>query len=186
MYVVEHLGDRQAVLVFDETGFLKKGPKSVGVQRQDSGTAGRVENCPIGVFWAYVSPNGRTCIDRELYVPKTWADDPARRREAGMPGEVTFATKPQLAQRMLVRALSAGVRVPWVTGDDVYGSDPALRCWQAEEHQGDVLAVRRNERVWSSTGARLPDVTVAERAATRAPRQWQRLSAGDGATGPRL
>jgi SRSO17 transposase len=186
MDVVEHLGDPPAVLVFDETGFLNKGPKSVGVQRQYSGTAGRVDNGQIGGFLASASPTGRTCIDRELYVPKTWADDPARRREAGMPGEVTCATTPQLAQRMLARALSAGVRVPWVTGEEVYGRDPALRCWLEEEHQGSVLAVRRNELVWSSTGARRQDVTVAELAATRAPRQWQRLSAGDGAKGPRL
>src|SRR5262245_30358358 len=126
-YVLEHLRDPRAVLVIDETGVLKQGMKSVGVKRQYSGTAGRVENCQIGVFLAYASPQGRTFSDRELYLPRTWADDLARRREAGVPAAVTFATKPQLAQRMLARALTAGVRVPWVTGDEVYGSDPALR-----------------------------------------------------------
>ena len=118
-YVLEHLHDPQAVLVFDETGFLKKGTKSVGVQRQYSGTAGRIENCQIGVFLAYASATGRTFIDRELYLPQSWAEAWDRRREAGVPDEVTFATKPQLAQRMLARARAAGVRVPWVTADAV-------------------------------------------------------------------
>jgi SRSO17 transposase len=185
-YVVEHLADPQAVLVFDETGFLKKGIKSVGVQRQYSGTAGRVENCQIGVFLAYASSTGRTFIDRELYVPKTWAHDLARRQEAGVPDEVAFATKPQLAQRLLARALTAGVRVPWVTGDEVYGSDPGLRRWLEEEQQAYVLAVRSNERVWCSTGARVRHGTVAALTATIAPQAWQRLSAGEGAKGPRL
>jgi SRSO17 transposase len=185
-YVVEHMADPQAVLVFDETGFLKKGLKSVGVQRQYSGTAGRVENCQIGVFLAYASPQGRTFIDRELYLPKTWADDVARRREAGVPAEVTFATKPQLAQRMLGRALTAEIRVPWVTGDEVYGSDPHLRRWLEETRQSYVLAVRSNERVWMSTGARLRHVTVAQLVATLPPGHWRRLSAGDGTKGPRL
>src|ERR1051325_9297460 len=108
-YVVEHLGDAQAVLVVDETGFLKKGPKSVGVQRQYSGTAGRIENCQIGVFLAYASPKGRTFLDRELYLPKEWACDLARRTEAGVPEAVTFATKPEIARRMLERAFTAGV-----------------------------------------------------------------------------
>src|SRR5438477_768087 len=120
-YVVEQLGEAHAVLVVDETGFLKKGPKSVGVQRQYSGTAGRIENCQIGVFLAYASSKGRTFLDRELYLPKEWAADLARREEAGVPADVEFATKPQLAQRMLSRALAAGVPAAWVTGDEVYG-----------------------------------------------------------------
>lgn len=118
-YVVEHVADPQAVVVCDATGFLKKGIKSVGVQRQYSGTAGRVENGQSGVFVAYASPQGRPFIDRELDVPRTWADDSAQRRDAGVPEEVTFATKPQLAQRMLARAVTEGVCVPWVTGDEV-------------------------------------------------------------------
>src|SRR5215216_4794794 len=117
-YVVEHLGDEQAVLVVDETGFLKKGTKSVGVQRQYSGTAGRIENCQIGVFLAYASPQGRTFLDRELYLPKEWATDTARREEAAVPATVEFQTKPQLARAMLERALVAGVPFAWVTGDE--------------------------------------------------------------------
>ncbi len=186
VYVLEHLRDPQAVLVIDETGFLKKGTKSVGVQRQYSGTAGRVENCQIGVFLAYASLKGRTFIDRELYLPQSWAKDGDRRREAGVPDAVPFATKPQLARCMLARALAAGVRVPWVTADEVYGSDPGLRHWLEEQHQPFVLAVRRNERLWISTGARLRQRTAAEVATAIPPRHWQRLSAGQGAKGPRL
>src|SRR5688500_18819571 len=116
MYVVEHLGDEQAVLVVDETGFLKKGTKSVGVQRQYSGTAGRIENCQIGVFLAYAAPGGRAFLDRALYLPEGWAADAARRRAAGVPAEVAFRTKPELARAMLARALDAGVPAGWVTG----------------------------------------------------------------------
>ncbi len=185
-YVLEHVADPQAVLVFDETGFLTKGLQSVGVQRQYSGTAGRIENCQIGVFLAYASPKGRTFIDRELYVPKTWAADADRRQEAGVPAEVTFATKPQLAQRMLARALTAGMRVPWVTGDEVYGSDPRLRGWLEAQRPPYVLAVRSHARGWISTGARLRQLTAAQVAARMRGRDWQRLSAGDGAKGPRI
>lgn len=185
-YVLEYLPDLQAVLVFDETGFLKKGTKSVGVQRQYSGTAGRVENCQIGVFLAYASPQGRTFIDRELYLPRSWTEDGERRRGAGVPDEVTFATKPQLAQRMFIRALAAGVRVPWLTADEVYGSDPELRRLLEDRRQPYVLAVRSNERVWISTGARLRRVTAAQIAARVRRRDWQRLSAGAGTKGPRL
>ena len=122
-YVVEHLGDAAAVLVVDETGFLKKGATSVGVQRQYSGTAGRVENCQVGVFLAYAAPAGRAFLDRELYLPEAWAADAARREEAGVPVEAGFRTKPQLARAMLARALDAAVPAGWVTGDEVYGGD---------------------------------------------------------------
>src|SRR3712207_6729809 len=128
-YVVAQLGDADAVLVLDETGFVKKGTKSVGVQRQYSGTAGRRENCQIGVFLGYASARGRTFLDRELYLPKEWADDPARRHAAGVPGEVTFATKPELARRVLERAVAAGVPAAWVTGDEIYGDTTDLRHW---------------------------------------------------------
>jgi len=124
-YVVEHLGDPSGVLVIDETGFLKKGTKSAGVQRQYSGTAGRIENCQIGVFVAYASPRGHALIDRELYLPESWTEDRPRCREAGVPDRVEFHTKPQLARRMLARALDAGVPVAWVTADEVYGQDGA-------------------------------------------------------------
>ncbi|MGH8059162.1 MAG: IS701 family transposase [Candidatus Entotheonellia bacterium] len=185
-YVLEELPDPQAVLVLDETGFLKKGTKSVGVQRQYSGTAGRVENCQMGVFLAYASATGRTFIDRELYLPQSWVEDVNRRREAGVPDEVAFATKPQLGQRMLARALRAGVRVAWITGDEVYGSDPDLRRWLQAQGQPYVLAVRSNEWVWISTGAGVRQRTAAQ-LATRLPSgAWQRWSAGAGAKGPRL
>jgi SRSO17 transposase len=185
-YVVEHLGDPQAVLVVDETGFLKKGTKSVGVQRQYSGTAGRIENCQIGVFLAHASPGGRTFLDRELYLPAGWADDAARRAEAGVPAAVPFRTKPQLAQRMLARALDAGVPASWVTGDEVYGGDRRLRQWLEERQVPHVLAVKRSEPLWAMT-ERGPAQVPAELLAVAIPAaDWQRRSAGDGAKGPRL
>jgi len=126
-YVVERLGDVGAVLVVDETGFLKKGTTSVGVQRQYSGTAGKVDNCQLGVFLAYASPRGRAFIDRELYLPECWTDDPPRCRAARVPEQVGFRTKPQLAQLMLERALDAGVPASWVTADEVYGGSRTPR-----------------------------------------------------------
>jgi len=126
-YVVEQLGDPEAVLVLDETGFVKKGEKSAGVQRQYSGTAGRVENCQIGVFLGYASRHGRALIDRALYLPEGWAGDAGRRAGAGVPREIAFTTKPKLGAAMLERALDAGVPCAWVTGDSVYGADRALR-----------------------------------------------------------
>src|SRR5919107_687162 len=140
-YVVEQLGDPGAVLVLDETGFVKKGVKSAGVQRQYSGTAGRIENCQIGVFLAYAGVKGHTLIDRALYLPESWAGDPRRREEAGMPDEVTFATKPKLGRAMLEQAFRAGVPCSWVTGDSVYGADDALRRKIEDEGRGYVLAV---------------------------------------------
>jgi SRSO17 transposase len=128
-YVVEQLGDPGAVLVVDETGFLKKGTTSVGVQRQYSGTAGKVDNCQLGVFLAYASPKGRAMIDRELYLPEGWTEDAPRCRAAKVPEWVGFRTKPQLAQVMLERALDAGVPAAWVTADEAYGGNPALRAW---------------------------------------------------------
>ena len=128
-YVIGHLADADAVLVVDETGFLKKGNKSVGVQRQYSGTAGRIENSQIGVFLAYACGKGRALLDRELYLPQVWTEDRERRREAGVPEEVAFRTKPQLAQLMLERAVESGVPFGWVAGDEVYGSDRNLRLW---------------------------------------------------------
>jgi SRSO17 transposase len=128
-YVTHHLGDPQAVLIIDETGFLKKGEKSAGVQRQYSGTAGRIENCQIGVFLAYASPRGRTFLDRALYLPQQWAENSERRQAAGVPAEVQFATKPYLARQMIERALQAGVPCKWVTGRQVKRS-PRINCPQ--------------------------------------------------------
>ena len=151
-YVVEHLGDPGGVLVVDETGFLKKGTKSAGVQRQYSGTAGRIENCQVGVFLAYASAKGRALLDRELYLPEEWAADPtARGRGARGRRRSAFATKPQLARRMLERALDAGVPAGWVTGDEVYGGDGRLRPgWNAADWPY-VLAVKATQPLWAAT-----------------------------------
>src|ERR687884_1716599 len=140
-YVVAHLGDADGVLVLDETGFVKKGTKSVGVQRQYSGTAGRVENCQVGVFLGYASRKGHALIDRALYLPEGWAGDAGRRAEAGVPGGITFATRPKLGRAVLERALDAGVPCAWVTGDGVYGADHALRRAIEARRRGYVLAV---------------------------------------------
>lgn len=186
-YVVEHLGDPDAVLVVDETGFIKKGTKSAGVQRQYSGTAGRRENCQIGVFLVYAAARGAALLDRALYVPRSWTDDPDRCRAAGIPTEVSFQTKPQLAQAMLARALDAGVPCGWVTGDEVYGNDRLLRRFLEERERAFVLAIRRDELLWLWTPEEGYDQLAAEElAAALAPEDWQRLSAGDGEKGPRL
>src|ERR687894_598833 len=177
-YVAEHLGDPDAVLVLDETGFLKKGDKSAGVQRQYSGTAGRIENCQIGVFLGYASRHGHALIDRALYLPEVWANDPARRGGAGVPENTVFATKPQLGRQMLTRAFAAEVPCRWVTGDSVYGADYALRRCIEKSGRGYVLAVTSRQRLGFKTVADwLEDVPAGT---------WRRLSAGDGAKGPRL
>src|SRR6185369_10754162 len=147
-YVTHHLGDPEAVLIIDETGFLKKGTQSAGVQRQYSGTAGRIENCQVGVFLAYASPKGRALVDRELYLSKSWTEDTARCRAAGIPDGITFQTKPQLGRRMLERALEAKLPVRWVTGDEVYGGDVRLRVWLEEHDLAHVLAIKRSEPLW--------------------------------------
>src|SRR5215208_6231666 len=128
-YLLEHLADPAGVLVVDETGDLKKGRHTVGVQRQYTGTAGQVDNAQVAVYLAYAADAGHGVIDRELYLPQGWIDDPARCRAAGVPDQVGFATKPELARRMLERALEAGVPASWVTADEVYGNSPALRGW---------------------------------------------------------
>jgi SRSO17 transposase len=185
-YVLEHMGDPEAVLVIDETGFLKKGIKSAGVKRQYSGTAGRIENCQIGVFVAYASPKGYTFLDRELYLPKEWASDLPRWRDAGIPDEVEFATKPKLAQRMLERAFSAGVPAAWVTGDEVYGGDRRLRIWLEQQERPFVLAVPCDEPLWCNRGRGPEQIRADEIVQLLAPTAWQRLSAGEGTKGPRL
>ena len=185
-YVVEHLGDGDGVLVVDETGFIKKGKKSVGVQRQYSGTAGRIRNPQIGVFLAYASAKGRTLLDRELYLPQVWADDRERRREAGVPEDTVFRTKGQLAQAMLERALDSGVPFSWFTGDEVYGSDRKLRLWLEQECVPHVLAIKRNEKLWALT-ERGPLQVRADRLAPQVDEAgWVRCSAGNGAKGPRV
>jgi SRSO17 transposase len=181
-YVVEHLGDPEAVLVIDETGFLKKGTKSVGVARQYSGTAGRIETCQIGVFLAYASPQGHAFLDRALYLPKSWAEDAGRREAAGVPQEVTFATKGELARTMLARAFAADVPAAWVTGDEVYGNDGALRRWLEGQQRPYVLAVARAHAVWHQ-GVQVR----VEALLTEVPEDsWQRLDVGAGSKGPRV
>jgi SRSO17 transposase len=180
-YVIEHLGAVNAVLVIDETGFLKKGRHSAGVARQYSGTAGRIENCQIGVFVAYASHHGQVLLDRELYLPKEWTDDPARCRQLRIPEDRRFATKPKLAQQMLARAFAAGVPATWVTGDSVYGDDRRLRMWLESCPQAYVLAVSGKEYVWLNWQQRQVKTILA----TLPDEGWTRLSAGDGARGPR-
>ena len=177
-YVAEHLGDPDAVLVLDETGFLKKGDKSAGVQRQYSGTAGRIENCRVGVFLGYASRHGRALIDRALYLPERWTGAAARRAAAGVPEEIAFATKPKLGLAMLDRALEAGLLFAWVTGDSVYGADHRIRRRLEARGRGYVLAV--------TSGQRLGFVRVGKWLAKVPPGGWRRLGAGDGAKGPRL
>jgi SRSO17 transposase len=180
-YVIQHLGDPDGVLVIDETGFLKKGHHSAGVARQYSGTAGRIENCQIGVFLGYASRLGQTLLDRELYLPKEWTDEPARCQRAGIPQGRRFATKPQLARQMLARALAAGVPARWVTGDSVYGDDRRLRMGLEAHPQAYVLAVSGKECVWLGWQQRQVKTLLA-----RLPAEgWTRLSAGNGAKGPR-
>ncbi len=176
-YVVEHLGDDGAVLVLDETGFLKKGTKSAGVQRQYTGTAGRIENAQVGVFLGYAGRHGRALLDRALYLPKEWAESTERRTEAHIPDAVVFTTKPKLGLAMLERARGAGVPFAWVAGDSVYGADHAIRRWAERHQRGYVLAVTSGQRL----GLR-PVTTWIEGLPEGA---WQRLSAGEGAKGPR-
>jgi SRSO17 transposase len=181
-YVAEHLGHADGVLIVDETGFVKKGVRSVGVQRQYSGTAGRVENCQLGVFLAYASPIGRALVDRELYLPKSWTADRQRCDQAGVPAGVGFATKPQLAQAMLARALDAGIPAQWITADEAYGQDSKFRMFCDRRRVGYVVAVPRNQQIGLGVGTTRID-TLAGQAPDEA---WKRLSAGAGSKGPRL
>jgi SRSO17 transposase len=180
-YGIEHLGNPHGVVVIDETGFLKKGRHSVGVARQYSGTAGRVENCQIGVFLAYASACGHALLDRELYLPKEWAQDRERCTRAGIPPERTFATKPELARRMLERVFEAGVPAAWVTGDSVYGDDRRLRMWLEAHERAYVLAVSGKEYVWLGWRQRQVKTILAALPAD----DWTRHSAGAGTKGPR-
>lgn len=185
-YVVEHLGDRAGVLVVDETGFLKKGIKSAGVARMYSGTAGRVENCQIGVFLGYATAAGRTFLDRELYLPKVWAEDRPRRTEARVGEDVEFATKPELAMRMIARAIDADVPAGWVTGDEVYGQHSGLRRMLEERQMPYVLAVPVNQRVIATVAGRVAELRADALATMLATQAWKKISAGAGSKGPRL
>jgi SRSO17 transposase len=181
-YLVEHIGDDDAVLIADETGFLKKGVRSAGVQRQYSGTAGRTDNCQIGTFLCYASTKGRALVDRELYVPVSWTNDRPRCQAAAIPDEVEFATKPQQAQAMLERAIAAKVPFSWFTADEAYGQNPGLRRWLEKQDVAYVMATRRDDEVASGlfTTTRLDELVAKLR-----PGAWVRMSCGDGAHGPR-
>jgi len=180
-YGIEHLGDPHGVVVIDETGFLKKGRHSVGVARQYSGTAGRVEHCQIGVFLAYASAWGHALLDRALYLPKEWAQDRERCTRAGMPQERAVATKPELARRMLERVFKAGGPAAWVSGDSVYGDDRRRRIGLEAHERAYVLAVSGKEYVWLGWRQRQVKTILAALPAD----DWTRHSAGAGSKGPR-
>jgi SRSO17 transposase len=181
-FVVERLGPG-GVLIVDETGFIKKGTRSAGVARQYTGTTGKIDNCQIGVFCAYATAAGRALIDRELYLPRAWTEDRDRARAAGIDDDVGFATKPELARRMLIRALDAGVPADWLSADEVYGQDKRLRVWCEQHGLPYVLATRSNDTVatidWRQRRVR---ALIAEIPAEA----WARRSAGAGAHGLRL
>jgi len=184
-YVVENLATDDAVLVIDETGFLKQGKASCGVSRQYTGSAGKITNCQIGVFAAYVSARGHAFIDRALYLPKSWTGDPARLAATHVPETVTFATKPAQAVQMIWRALAADVPFTWVAADAVYGVgdvEQALR----RACKGYVLGVKSDHHFVSWVGKPPVAGTAAEIARDLKPEAWQRLSAGEGTKGARL
>jgi SRSO17 transposase len=182
-YVAARMGDPAAVLAIDETGFLKKGRMSAGVARMYTGTAGRVENCQVGVFAAYVTPDGgRALIDRELYLPEKWTDDRDRCRAAGIGDDVAFATKPELGRKIIERARDAGIPFAWVTADEAYGGNPALRKWLEEQAIPFVMAVACDARIATAAGSKRAD----ELAALVPGEGWHRLSCADGSKGPRL
>src|SRR4051794_20558900 len=184
-YALESRADQEAVLVLDETGFLKQGESSCGVARQYTGSAGKVTNCQVGVFAAYVSPHGHAFVDRALYLPKAWTDDPARLLAAHVPPEVTFATKPRLALAMIERAIAAEVPFAWVAADSVYGVgevETALR----RAGKGYVLGVNATQPFNSWIGKPVVAGTAEEIAKGLEPTAWQRLSAGEGTKGLRF
>ena len=180
-YVVEQLGEAEGVLVVDETGFLKQGDHSVGVQVQYSGTAGGTANSQVGVFLVYAGSQGHTFLDRALYLPRSWTDDRERCQAAGVPDEVEFATKPELALEMLQRVIDRGVPCRWVTGDSVYGNGMIIRGWLESLPLGYVLGVSRNDTVIDRWPERVK--TLLDQLPQAG---WQRLSAGTGSKGERL
>ena len=180
-YVSEHLGKEEGIFIVDETGFLKKGNKSAGVQRQYSGTAGRIENSQIGVFLGYKTLKGHTLIDRELYIPKSWINDRERCQEAGIPEIVNFQTKPQLARKMLENAFSNGVPGKWIAGDEVYGNNGDLRHWLESEHRSYVLAVACDTYICKG----FEQMRIDSLMRSIPQESWKRLSAGEGSKGHR-
>ena len=187
-YVVEHLADDESILIVDETGFIKKGEKSVGVKRQYTGTVGKRENCQVGVFLAYASGRGQAFIDRELYLPEEWVEDKERREQAGVPEEVGMRTKPELAKAILQRALEAGVKAAWVVADSVYGDSRRLGMFLEDREQPYVLAVSGKAYVWAGLRQhRVGEVLQALGPGELLPEEgFRRISVGDGSKGPRL
>jgi SRSO17 transposase len=185
-YAVASLGDADGVLIVDETGFIKKGDHSAGVARQYSGTAGRIENCQVGVFLAYASRFGQTLIDRRLYLPESWTEDRARCARASIPETVAFATKPKMARAMIEAALDAGVPCAYVLGDSVYGADSSLRRMLENRHQPYVLAVRGAHAMRRGGDRGFEPTSPEELAGELAPGDWACHAAGEGAKGPRL
>jgi SRSO17 transposase len=182
-YVIEHLGEPGGVLIADETGFVKKGVRSAGVQRQYTGTAGKVENCQIGTFLAYASGKGRALIDRELYLPQSWTTDRARCQAAAIPDQVGFVTKPEQARTMIERAVAAGVPFGWFTADEAYGQNPGLRIWLEEQDIAYVMATRCDDEVPAGLHTTRPVKDLIGRVRAGA---WRRMSCGAGAHGPRV
>ncbi len=204
-FVVEHLGAPGGIGVIDETGFVKKGDRSVGVKRQYSGTAGKIENCQVGVFLTYRTAKGHTFLDRRLYLPEEWCDDAERRKQAGVPEDVTFQTKPDLAMAMLGHAWANGVPMRWVLGDEIYGDAVKLRRLVEKTQRLYLFAVSSSTVVWSEPPAVIapfkpgigrprtlvrlaadatPSTSVAKVVATWPAEAWHRLSVADGAKGP--
>ena len=181
-YVIETLGEEAGVLVIDETGFLKQGKHSCGVKRQYSGTAGRVENCQIGVFMSYAGSKGYCPIDRKLYMPQEWIEDPERRRKAGVPEDVVFQTKPQIALDMLKEATTAGVPYTWVAGDCVYGDYTNIRTWLESNHKCYVMCVSGKAHVWSGH----KQYSVSSILKNLPDEGWFEASCGDGSKGARI
>lgn len=181
-YVRAQLADPAGVLVVDETSFLKKGTHSVGVGIQYSGITGTLTNCQVGVFLAYISPRGQTLYDRALYLPHDWTDHEERRAQAAVPMAVRFATKPQLARALILRALESGLPVAWVTGDEVYGGDYHLRVALEEREQPYALTVKATQFLWKDFSRKHARTLIAAEAAGA----WERLSCGEGSKGPRL
>ncbi|MFJ2193922.1 IS701 family transposase [Kitasatospora sp. NPDC087861] len=182
-FVVETIGAKDGILIGDDTGFLKKGTRSAGVQRQYTGTAGRTENCQIGTFLAYASSKGRALIDRELYLPVSWTDDRDRCRAAGIGDEVPFATKNEHLKWMLQRAIDAGIPFAWVTADEAYGQIKHLRFWLEERRIAHVLATKVNDTVIT---VKWTEVRVDELIASLPRQAWKRISGGQGAHGERI
>lgn len=185
-YVAEALGDADGVLVVDETGFVKKGEHSVGVGRQYSGTAGRVENCQVGVFAAYASRFGHALIDRRLYLPKGWAENPERRGKARVPDDIVFASKPAMAREMVTRILDEGIPCAFVLADSLYGSDYQFRHMLEQREQAYVLAMRSNHVLRFLDEWQFVQSDPATLIGDLEAQAWQPLSAGEGAKGPRL